>query len=123
MAIRCTNDSGKVSANNIDFVTSLQGYGDIIASKDTNSIKEICTSNGYSSIMDWTDSLQNTRVIDLVVLNLNDTLIQYSIMNDSTLKLDLLEWEHSMRKNRGALDFVISNNQLFIDQFWGGESL
>lgn len=116
----CSLKTDSVNSRNIDLFYSLGGYGNLLLSKDTIAIKSICTEKGYKSILQWSDSLKDEEFVYMLASNLNDTIFQYSPKTDSTLQIDLKYPNNRDGKHVGSLDMIISNDQLYIDQYWGG---
>lgn len=54
-----------------------------LKSHNINRINEICTNEGFLSILDWSDSLKNTAFLDSIAKDLTSSNVFYSIHEES----------------------------------------
>ena len=93
-----------------------------LESNDSSRIKKITTDNGYSSLMIWSDTLNDTLFIN----RLSKDLKYYNVAdinkwNDSMIAISLGKLDEIVGATHGYIVLKRINNELRIDEFRGGK--
>jgi hypothetical protein len=123
----CSNKSSEENVTNdlneeSELKKSLIVMAGELESNDSLRIKNITTENGYSSLISWSDSLNDNSFIN----RLSKDLKYYNVAdinkwNDSMIALSLGKLDKIVGATHGYIVLKRINNELRIDEFRGGK--
>ncbi|WP_196889871.1 hypothetical protein [Aureivirga sp. CE67] len=111
------------SDSNSEFDKTLTNFSDVLAEINSAELEKITTKKGFNSIMDWSDSLRNTKFLH----DLSDDLknggdgIFHTNDLDSIIILSLGESDEIVGATGGALFLRKIDTVYKIDEFRGGK--
>lgn len=124
--LACSNKSSdeKIteSKEELELKEPLKELAGELESNDSIRIKNITTDNGYSSLISWSDTLNDITFIN----RLSKDLKYYNVAdvnewNDSMIALSLGELDEIVGATHGFIVLKRINNEIKIDEFRGGK--
>jgi hypothetical protein len=106
----------------LELEKTLKELASELESNDSKRIKKITTDKGYSSLISWSDSLNDAEFINRLSKDLkNYNFADVNVWNDSMLALSLGELDEILGATHGYIVLKRINNELRIDEFRGGK--
>jgi hypothetical protein len=95
----------------------------VLKKKDLNKISKVCTEKGLTSILDWTDSLKNEKLMTVIINKLSSNTLVYSISQDGSYRIGIEEKNMNDGNNVGDIIIVIQNGKARVDEYMEGISI
>lgn len=119
---RCSNEENlsvstdELKPYNIDVISSA------LNSLDSVKIKAVSTKEGYSSILNWSDSLRFNEIVLSISKNLNDKAVfEITTSSDSTVILSLGSSDVILGASKGYLFLEKKKGNWKIKKYRGGK--
>ncbi|MFN5786512.1 MAG: hypothetical protein ACK46O_09165 [Flavobacteriia bacterium] len=109
--------------NEINIIKEANEIAIVLKTKDLNKISKVCTEQGLISILDWTDSLKNEKLMTVIIDKLSSNTLVYSISQDGSYRIGIDEKDMNDGNNVGDITIVIQNGKARIDEYMGGISV
>lgn len=114
----CVNSQ---SQNNEDrIIYEANEISEVLKTRDTNKISEVCTEKGFKSLLEWTDSLRNEIVMEGVINTLSSKRIQYSKPSETSYRIFIPKEVMNDGNSTGNILLVKKNGKAKIDAYEGG---
>lgn len=115
--------SSRSQNNEINIIKEANEIAIVLKTKDLNKISKVCTSQGLTSILDWTDSLKNEKLVTVIINKLSSNTLVYSISKNGSYRIGIDEDDMNDGDNVGDITIVIQNGKARIDGYMGGISI
>lgn len=116
-------NSSRSQTDEFSIVEKANDIASVLKTRDLNKISKVCTEQGYASLMDWTDSLKNDKLLTVITDKLASNEFIYSTDNDKIYTIHINEEEMKDGDNVGDIVIIRLNGKAFIDRYWGGTSI
>lgn len=115
--------SSRSQTDEFSIVEKANDIAIVLKTRDLNKISKVCTEQGFASLMDWTDSLKNDKLLTVITDKLASNEFIYSTDNDKIYTIHINEKEMKDGDNVGDIVIIRLNGKAFIDRYWGGTSI
>lgn len=115
--------SSRSQNNEINIIKEANEIAIVLKTKDLNKIAKVCTEQGLTSILDWTDSLKNEKLVTVIINKLSSNTLIYSISKNGSYRIGIDEKDMTDGDNVGVIIIVIQNGKARIDGYMGGTSI
>lgn len=107
--------------NEFDIVGNLNNYAKIIKGRKIDDISKICTKNGFNSILEWSDSLQNIALLNSISNTFSSKRIVFTQPNNLTYRLEIEPFKRKFSgESTGEITLIIEKGKLKINSYKGG---
>jgi hypothetical protein len=114
--------SSKSQTNEISILKEANEIAKVLQTRDLKKISKVCTEQGFKSILDWTDSLNNDKLFTVIINKLSSRKMEYSMSNSGTYNINIKVEEMNDGNNVGEITIVVKNGKAKIDSYSGGIS-
>jgi hypothetical protein len=106
------------SNSNNDLYTHIDNISKEIQSNEFSRIKKVCTKNGYKSILNWSDSLDNKHFFEKLVRSLSFRPLSFHLIGEVTFEVFLYD-EYPFIRTSGILTIIIIDKNVKIEKYEG----
>lgn len=114
----CTNSHS--NSKEINIIEKANEIATVLKSKELQKISKVCIKQGFNSLLDWTDTLRNEKLLDVLTTKLASNTFAYSISTNQHYRISIEPEEMKDGNHVGDITIVIQHGKALLDQYAGG---
>lgn len=118
LLLSCTNSP--THTKEINIIAKANKIARVLKSKDQQKISTVCTKQGFNSLLDWTDSLKNDKLLNVITTKLASNTFAYSIASNQHYRISIEPEEMNDGNHVGDITLIIRHNKALLEQYAGG---